>query len=140
MPTAGGQELQFPQLGQERVKQPQLRFAGHQTRSKLAQPRVGKAGVGQLQAHSIFPIDAAADGLDRVAIRCPVDELTHRSQGQPGWRSGRLTAAMKQIGSLRIAMDCPQRIGDPHAKTALGKSRPSAAPCFFRDWISVLRR
>ena len=54
-----------------------------QAGAELAEHGEVEAGVGQLQAEGVLPVDAAADGVGGLAIGEPLGELQDGDQGQP---------------------------------------------------------
>jgi hypothetical protein len=65
------------------VQQPLALAVAEQSGAELAEDRVVKAGVGQLQAQGVLPVDPAADRVGGLPVGQSLDELQHRGQGQP---------------------------------------------------------
>ena len=53
---------------EHRLQQESLRTAGDEAGAELAQHGEVEAGIGQLQAEGILPVDASADGVGGLAI------------------------------------------------------------------------
>src|SRR5919199_4110211 len=68
------------------LQQTLRRTAGEQALSELAEHAEVKAGVGQLQAEEVLPIDASPHGLGGLSIAQALAELHEGNEGEPpGW-------------------------------------------------------
>lgn len=65
------------------VEQQRLRRPGQQAAATFAEDRRIKAGIRELQARCILPVDATAHGISRLAIGEPFGELEEGDERQP---------------------------------------------------------
>src|SRR5215204_4223616 len=124
LPTAGDQQLALPAQRQKRVEQQGLSSTGHEPRSELAEPRGVEAGVGQLQAEQIFPVDPASDGFGRPPVRQVLGKLQQGDQRQAPRGLGGLSAAWKQGRELSTAEHRPKRVAQAQIGIAARKGGP----------------
>ena len=75
LPAARGEQLERAEAVQHRVEQQHLRRTRYQPGTKLAQHRAIEASVGQLEAESVLPINAAAHGISGLLVREPFHKL-----------------------------------------------------------------
>ena len=66
--SAGFEPLAFAAAVQDGIEQALFGGPHDQPGAELAEDRAVEAGVGELSAQSILPIDTAAHGLGRLAI------------------------------------------------------------------------
>ena len=59
-------------------------LAVDQTGAELAQHGMVEAGIGQLQAECVLPVDASTDGVGGLAVGEALDVLEHGGQSEPG--------------------------------------------------------
>ena len=64
-------------------QEPQFSVAGDQARPKGVEHGEVEAGVGDLQAEQVLPIDAAAHGIRRLAVGQTFEELENRPDASP---------------------------------------------------------
>ena len=62
-----------------------LRPAGEEVGAELGQDAEMEAGVGQLEAERVFPVDAGAHRIGGLAVAEVLQELQDRDQGKPPW-------------------------------------------------------
>jgi len=76
----------------QRVQHHLVQAAAGDPGPELAQDRVIEAGIGQVKAERIFPVDPGADGLGSLLVGPVLRHLEDRHQGQAARRPGRLAA------------------------------------------------
>jgi hypothetical protein len=118
---ASCQQLSLPTQRQQRVEQQRLRPASHQAAAELAQDRSIEPGVGQLQPKHILPVDAAAHRVGGPPIRQVLGELQHSDQREPPRHLGRLPAAGKQSGELRVGEHRPERVAQAQIRVVAAR-------------------
>ena len=99
---------------EQRVQEQPFGPAGDQAAAELAEHGVVEAGIGQLQAEGVLPVDAAADGVGGLAIGEVLGELQDGDQGEPPGGVGGLSARGKQVGEVVV------RVEDARARRASG--------------------
>ena len=60
---------------EQRVEEQRLRRPGDEAGAKFTEDRGIEPGIRELQAQDVFPVDAAAHGVGRLAIGEPFGEL-----------------------------------------------------------------
>ena len=96
LPAAGFEQPMRACHRQQSVQEQGLNLPSDQPGAKLAQDGMVEAGIGQFQAQDIFPINAAADRIRRLAIGETFSKLEKRGQRQAGRRFGGLAACGKR--------------------------------------------
>src|SRR5512135_3256641 len=91
------------------------------------------AGVGQFQSQGVFPVDAAADGVGGLAIGEALDVLEQGDEGEPGGRSGRMSAGGEEVGELVVVVERSEFVGDPETEGPPGEGGVSDALGLFGD-------
>jgi hypothetical protein len=122
-PATGARLLQY------QVEQAPLGPTGHQTGAELGEHRMVEAGVGQLQAEGILPVQPAAHRIRRLAVGQPFHELQHRDQRQAPRRLSRLSVYRKEVGEVFIVIEGAQRIAQLHDQCATGEAGAHNASC-----------
>ncbi len=84
--------------------------AGKESAAELTQDRVVEAGIGQLQPQEILPVDAAAHGVRRLAVREVFRVLEQCDQRKAPGSFCRLASAREERGKGRIGEDRAQLI------------------------------
>jgi hypothetical protein len=134
LPAPLADQSEFPAPVQEGVQEQLFGLAVDQVGAEFAQHGVVEAGVVQLQAEGVLPVDATMDGVGGLAIRQALDVLEDGGQGQPGGRGGRLAAGGKQAGELVVTVERSEFISDAEAEGALGEGGVGDAPGLFGDY------
>jgi len=80
LPAAGFQQPLRTGHRQEGIEEQGLDLPGDQPGAELAQDGMVEAGIGEFQPQGILPIDAAADGVGRLAIGKAFRKLEERGQ------------------------------------------------------------
>lgn len=112
----GFEEAALGAGSQQPVEGQVLGGAGEQPRPELGQPREGEAGIGQVQAQGVRPVDAGAHRLGGLPVRESLRERHHRHQRQPPRRLRRPAAAGVERGEGGVGEDRAQRV--PHLQAA----------------------
>lgn len=116
-------------LFQYQVEQALLGSASHQAGAELGEHRMVEAGVGQVQAEGVLPVQPAAHRVRRLAVGQPFHELQHRDQRQAPGRLSRLTVHRKEVGEVLIVIEGAQRIAQLHDQCATGEAGAHNASC-----------
>ncbi len=114
LPATGLEQAQLAEAAQEHVEQEPLGAARDQAAAELAEDRVVEAGVGQVQAEGLLPIDPATDGIRRLPIGKVRGELEDRHEGQPPGRFGGLAAGGKQRREFLVLVDGGEVVAHPY--------------------------
>ncbi len=94
-----------------------------------------EAGVGELQPQDVFPIDAAPDGLGRLAIGEVFGKLQDGSEREAGRGGCRLAAPREECGELGVVVDGAEPVSHLHIDVAV-RERGTGHPLgVFRDRI-----
>ena len=95
-----------------------------EARAELAQNSVVEAGVGQLQAHQVFPVDPGTDRIGSLPVGQPFHELQQRCECEADRHLGGLFPGRKQGGEVAILDHHMQVVIETHHRIAVGKDRP----------------
>jgi hypothetical protein len=119
----GLDQLAFAASREPQLEQEGRCRAGDEAGATLAEPRGLAPRVGERQAPNVWPIDATAPGMCRLAVGEPLGELEHGDQRQPprGARGLSVCREERQKGVIR-AQGLP-RIGPSQVPVALRKGR-----------------
>ena len=114
---------QAPRLArlQQLVQQPLLGAAHEQAGAELAQHRVVEAGVGQLKAEQVFPVDPGPHRLGRLPVGEALAELQEGDQGQPPRRQPGLAEPREQVGEALVREDGAELVAQLEERVALAE-------------------
>jgi hypothetical protein len=135
--AAGAARFEHP------LQQALVRAAGEQAAAELAQDAEVEAGVAQLQAEQIFPVDARPHRVGGLAVAQPFAELQERHQRQSPRRVGRLPALGIKIIEVAVRKDRAEVVAQRQVRVALWKGGPGDTSRFCRDrrrwWLGMER-
>jgi hypothetical protein len=77
----------------------------NQPRAELAEDGLVKAGIPQVEAETVFPIETAAHGVCRLPVYQAFPELPHRHQSQAPRGLCWLARGGEQSGELLIGVE-----------------------------------
>ena len=92
-----------------------------QARAELAQHRVVKARVGQLEPEQVLPVDPAPDRLRGPPVGQVLAELQDGDQGQSPRRQPRLAEPGEEVGKVRVGEDGAELIAEAEEGIALAE-------------------
>ena len=118
---------------EHRLQQEPFGTAGDEAGAELAEDGEVEAGVGQLQAEGVLPVDAAADGVGGLAIGEPLGELQDRDQGQPPGGLRRLSPVGEQAGEAFVVVEGAQGVPHGQVGVAVGEGGAGDVGGQFRD-------
>jgi hypothetical protein len=124
LPPARLDQLVRLQPLQHGLEEPALGPAGDEPGAELAQHRRIEALVFEGQAERVFPVDAAADGIGRLAVGQPLDELEDRHQRQLGRVCRRLPVLRVEIGEIGAAEQGAERVVHPEIRVPAREGCP----------------
>jgi hypothetical protein len=107
--------------------------------AELAEDRVVEAGVVQLQAQRVLPVDAGAHRVGRLAVRQALRELHQRHQGELRRGERGLAEEREERGELPIGVEAAQLVVHPQVGVALGERGPRDARRVLRHHVDGLR-
>src|SRR5216683_958902 len=114
----------------------------HQAGPKFTQDGMIEAGVSQLQAESILPVQSTPNGIGGLPIRQILHKLENGDQCQSPRGVGWLPAPWIQISKQLILVKCSQGVTKPNVEIALWKSSMHNSDGFcwnFRDRLRFHR-
>jgi hypothetical protein len=127
LPSARLEPAALPTALQQAVEQDLLEAASYQPRAKLAQRRVMKTLIAQLQAQGILPVNARPHGVCRLPVTQILGKLHHTHQRQLPRMQRRLPFAGVDQSEEVIGKEGAQFIADAHVHVATGKRGASNA-------------
>ena len=108
--------------GQEGLEAPLARLMGEPAVATIVPPREVNAGVRQLKAEGILPIQAAADGIGGLAVGASLDVWhDHHQRETPGCDFDGTPLGWIAIGTKLIIIECAELGPELHRAVALGK-------------------
>src|SRR5687767_7138877 len=81
--TARLEEATVLQAGQQRRERAIPGLPRAQAGAEIAQERDVEAGIGELEAEGVLPVEAGADGIGGLAVRFALGELQDGDERQP---------------------------------------------------------
>ncbi|GAA0256336.1 hypothetical protein GCM10008965_26110 [Methylorubrum aminovorans] len=126
------QEPALPCQCERRVEEPAFRPMGEKAGAELAQDSVVEAGIGELQAQEVLPVDPRADCVGGLAIGESLHELQQGREGEPDRRLSGASPHREQVGKVVILHDLMQVVIEAHDRIAVRKDRS-------RDLRSLIR-
>ena len=103
------------------------RASGHETAAELAENRSVEAGIDELQAESVLPVDATADSLGRPPVGQVLGELEQGHQRQPPRACRRLPARGEEAHKLSVSENRPEAVAQEQIGIAMGKGHTGNA-------------
>jgi len=137
LPSAALQQTAPWRQVEDSLEQPALGSMHQQARAELAQDGVVKAGVNQLQAKQVFPVNSGADRVGGLPIGQPFHELQQRCERKADWRLGRLFAGRKQVREVAILDVHVQLVVKPHHRIAVRKKIARATSAVWPGTLYV---
>jgi hypothetical protein len=110
-----------------------------QPRPELAQRREVEAGIVQLQAQRVLPVDPRVHRLDGLPVGQVLRELQQRDQGQLRRGEGRLAEHGEERREVLIGVEPPQLVVHPEVGLPLREGRPRDPRRVLRHDIHCLR-
>jgi hypothetical protein len=105
-------------------QQPLSLAIGEQPRAELGEHRGVKAGVVQVKAQCVLPVQPCSHRVGGLPVGEALDELQHQHQRQPRRRPRRTSPCREQLGELLVGEQRAQRIAGAHRQASLGERRP----------------
>ena len=102
------EQPQRPHSLQEGIQEPRRGVTRDQARAELAQHGKVEAGIGEFKPEGIFPVNATADGLGRLAVGQVFDKLQDTDQGQSPRTGRRLPMRGEQVGEVLVRIEGPE--------------------------------
>jgi hypothetical protein len=106
------------------AEQPLLGATTDQPRAELAQHRVVEAGVGELEAQEVLPVDARPHRFGRPPVGQVLAELQEGDQRQPPRRQSRLAEPGEQVGEVGVGEDGAELVAKLEERVALAEGGP----------------
>jgi hypothetical protein len=106
---------------QELVQETLLGATLEQARAELAQDRVVEAGIVELEAEQVLPVDAGAHRLGGTPVRQVLAELQQGDQRQPPRRQPRLAELREQVGEVFVGEDGAELVAELQQRVALAE-------------------
>ena len=100
--AAGFDPTAFPARREQEIQQTTLRSVREEPTAQFGEHGAIKAGIAQLQAEYLLPIDAGAHGHGSLPIRASLSVLHDGDQGQTPRGLGWLPTAQKEILKIVI--------------------------------------
>ena len=122
--AAGFEQSEFHQAVQQHLEGHALQPVVDQAGAKLRQDREIEAGVGQLKAQRVLPVDPPAHRVGGLAVGKVLGELQHGDHRELSRRDPRAPSRGKRIHERPIAEHLAQLITDPHRQRPSRKRRP----------------
>jgi putative transposase len=94
------------------------RLPGHQAGTELGEDAEAEAGVGQLEAEGVLPIDPGAHGIGRLPVAEVFQELEDRDQRQPPGRESGLAPAGVEAAEVLVAVERAELVAGPRRDRA----------------------
>jgi hypothetical protein len=98
-----------------------------------------EARIGEVQAEDVFPINAAADGICRLAIGEAFSKLEDRNQRETRGRFCGLPAPWKECRELGIMVESAEPVRHVHIEVPPWECRTGHPLGLFGDRISGFR-
>jgi hypothetical protein len=113
---------------QHEIEQQSLCTTINEPTAELAQHRVIKSWIVELQAECVLPINPSTDAVSGLAVGQVLDELEHGDQGQAPRALGRLPAPREQLRKIavfhqRLEFVSHSQIGIATRKRRVGDTR-----------------
>ncbi len=124
--------------GQEGIEEALLSLSRDEPSAEFAEDGMMQAWIGQFEPAQIFPVNATAHGLRRLAIREIFGTLEDRGKAQVRRRFGGLAARWEEGSKLRVLIELAELIGDPDVDIATRKGGAGDALGVFRDGVGLL--
>ena len=118
---------------EHRVQEEPFGPAGRQAAAELGEDGEVEAGVVELEAEGVLPVDAAADGIGGPSIGEVLGELHDGDQGEPPGRQRGLPAPGVEVGEVAVAEDVPELVAEPEVGIPLGEGGAGDAGGQFGD-------
>ena len=112
---------------QQFAEQALLGAALEQAGAELAQDRVVEAGIVELEAEQVLPVDAGAHRLGGTPVRQVLAEPQQGDQRQPPRRQPRLAELREQVGEVRVGEDGAELVPQLQERVALAEGGPGDA-------------
>ena len=110
---------------EEAVQLARLASSSQQARAELAQDGQVEAGVGQVQAEGVLPVDARPNGFSGLAVREVLDELRDCHERETPGTFGRMSIRRVEVGEVLVAVQRTERFAYAHAQRAVREGRMS---------------
>ena len=108
------EEAALAHPSEEGVKQQAFGLSGDEPGPELTQHGVVEARIGQLQAQGIFPVNAAAHGVSRLAVGQAFGKLQDCRQRQAPGRLSWLPTGRKEGDEELIVVNGAEFVTHPH--------------------------
>jgi hypothetical protein len=82
---------------------------------------VAEAGIVQLQAQEVLPVDARPHRLGRLPVGQVLAELEQGDQGQAPRRQARLAELREQVGEVGVGEDGAELVAELQQRVALAE-------------------
>jgi hypothetical protein len=118
-----GDQPQLDQPIQEDLEGHTLQVVGDQPGPELREHAEVEAGIGQVQAQTVFPVDTPADRVGGLPIGEVLRELQHRDHRQLSRRNPRLAPDPERVDERPVSEDLTQLVTHPHSQRGFPERR-----------------
>jgi hypothetical protein len=116
LPAAGLHQAALREALEHAVQEQQLAPAGDEPRAELTEDAEVEAGVAELQAEGILPVDARPHRLGGLSVGEPFEELQHRDERQTPGRQRVSPTRREERGEVGVLIQRPELVTQPHTQ------------------------